>query len=539
MHTVMNNSVSRPVWARRVQGTLLGAALTVIAAYAGLCDGGLFTHTAHGDPTTGAQRDPSLPTGNCVQCHTTHGAAANDFGLWTADDNSLCFTCHADPEKTYPGSAYSESGHAMSSSNQDGRPVGLCVQCHNPHGNGDASGPYSHLTSQLEEQTCYVCHGTGSRPVGAANVESQVTKEYAHPVTGSGRLHDDWNERTGTVVDPNPLFSGAGRHVECDDCHNPHMAGAAPRPAFSSNIGQAQIGSWGVVPEFPGAAWTEPTRYTVQPFTDTTRYEYTLCVKCHSNWAWGSDAPFTQSGLQETNQALEFNPRNPSYHNVTGQPAAEVPAASTVYNTSAPLGYVNGWGPKSAMACTDCHAGDGSQGADPAPHGSIYNYMLKLRFKAEAGASDNTMASGTENDLCFNCHDWNSYGYNQDGTATNFRDASLNLHTLSSHARYGCVSCHAAVPHGFKRLHMIVYTSDGAPYYAGVTGAPAISSPAPRLGKLPVEGRPLPFDSPADNEQEVGGILAYEPNNNGKYQESNCKTSCHSHQNADPVDPLP
>ena len=102
--------------------------------------------------------------------------------------------------------------------------------------------------------------------------------------------------------------------------------------------------------------------------------------------------------------------------------------------------------------------------------------MLKKRFKAVSGALDNTGQEGTQGDLCFECHDWNTYSKNASGDNTNFYTSAggsggRNLHAKPGHsAKSGCFTCHAAVIHGFKRKHFITYEVDGTPYYKGPIG---------------------------------------------------------------------
>lgn len=447
-----------PAW--RIGLLLMAVAIPVIVA----ADGGFYSQTKHGSPTDGVHRDPAQPTGSCVQCHTGHGQSQQDFGLWVADDNNLCFTCHSSEVGSYSGqTTYSLSGHSISASSVNGRLVGLCVQCHNAHGAGDTGGAYAHLTARSEEQVCFTCHGSGFRPQGAADVQIQVSKRYSHAVASFQRLHDDTAEFGSTISNPNPQLSGPNRHVECADCHNTHYGRTSSRPDRSSNIGDSLLGSWGVRPTYSGAAWTAPTNYVIERFQNTsTEYEYYLCLKCHSNWSWGSVAPFTADGVPETNQAMEFNPANPSYHNATGQPSSAVPAETGG-------AYLGLWDRGSAMACSDCHAGDPSSTARGA-HGSTYAFLLKKPFQAKSGVSGNTGTAGTQSHLCFDCHDWNTYGPQGSGSQTNYRKGTDNLHRKSEHrTSLGCFQCHSAVPHGFKRQHMIVYVTDGAPYFVGGT----------------------------------------------------------------------
>jgi predicted CXXCH cytochrome family protein len=501
-------------WAR-----LAGRACLLLAAIALpvslFADGGFYTQTKHGSPTLGVQRDLAQPQGDCTQCHTSHGTNPQDFGLWVANDDNLCFTCHATEAGTYSGqTAYSQSGHSVSTVTFNQRPVGLCVQCHNPHGAGDSRGMFPKLTAQLEEKNCYTCHGSSLRPQGAQDIETPSRQRYGHAVANFERLHNDAAEFGSIGGRPNQFLSGASRHVECADCHNTHTGKTAPRLARSSNIGELMLGTWGVRPVFSGTAWIAPSSYVTERFQSTsTELESYLCFKCHSDYAWGNQAPYTADGMLESNNALEFNPNNPAYHNVTGQPELSVPSEDFVFGTASPPAYINQWGPNSAMACSDCHAGDPSTGDVQGSHGSMFSFLLKKRFKAQAGAIDNTGATGTQSDACFDCHDWNTYGQGGTGTATNFRKDTGNLHSLAGHAQAGCFQCHSAVPHGFKRKHMIVYVTDGAPYYQS---------------------------DPINYTLQKGGIQAYSHQDGGAYTVNSCKAGCHdAHQTATPVNPLP
>lgn len=352
------------------------------------------------------------------------------------------------------------------------------------------------------------------RPQGALDIHTPTNRRYSHQVASFLRRHDGASESGSVAFSPNPGLSGANRHVECADCHNVHYARRSPRPAASSNIGEMLLGSWGIRPVFPPSAWSGPTSYIVERFRDTAnQMEYHLCLKCHSSWAYGSAPPYTADGMPQTDQGREFNPANPAYHNVSGQPASAVPSEDVVGSGGSAPGYVSPWGPNSAMACTDCHASDPASGGTRGPHGSNHAFLLKKRFKAQAGAADNTGRGGTQADLCFDCHDYTAYGEGGSGSLTNFRKGNDNLHRKSDHARAGCFYCHSAAPHGFKRKHMIVYVSDGPPYYqADATNYAA----------------------------EKGGIEPYAHPDSGSYTVDNCRAGCHNgHQRSNPVNLLP
>jgi hypothetical protein len=59
--------------------------------------------------------------------------------------------------------------------------------------------------------------------------------------------------------------------------------------------------------------------------------------------------------------------------------------------------------------------------------------------------------------FCYECHD---PGFANTGFST---AEGLNLHT-ARHETDSCTTCHAAVPHGWRREHLLVTRSDPAPY---------------------------------------------------------------------------
>src|SRR6266508_6690150 len=97
---------------------LLAGLLLVLAPLAASAKKGAYRFTRHGDPLTGAQRLPDQAPGECTQCHNAHPSGGERFGLFAADDNRLCATCHNRPGNTgaYQGSVlYEQSAHATSS----------------------------------------------------------------------------------------------------------------------------------------------------------------------------------------------------------------------------------------------------------------------------------------------------------------------------------------------------------------------------------------------------------------------------------------
>ncbi|MBI4499304.1 MAG: hypothetical protein HY689_15560, partial [Chloroflexi bacterium] len=365
-----------------------------------------------------------------------------------------------------------------------------CAACHRVH---SATAPKALEKRWPEEEVCFTCHdGTGAAP----NIKAQFQKTFTMPVTDPAKtgIHSLVEPRT---KDPS-LFSGANRHVECTDCHNPHYASQGTHPRGSSYAYGPLQGMWGI-----SATYTDP--WTPPAFAPVSRvtYEYELCFKCHSSWAYGGTPPPSPSGgFQQTDQSKEFNPLNASYMPVVAQGKNPF-----VYETGPNVGQsyaqslLNGDGgtsnrlmPTSRITCTDCHGSD-IQGDPKGPHGSNNPFILRRPWDRTTGQSPSNGGANTSNHLCFLCHDYTMYtnpnneqSYNQTG----FSGGQPNLH--ARHLGKGqnkvtgqpivCMDCHIAVPHGWQRDHLLGFNSDGAPYInrPGGGGLQTIDTWAPSGG---------------------------------------------------------
>lgn len=422
-----------------------------------------------GDPV---HLEPGTRYVQCVSCHDAHEQnrdPLNDkFLVRSNEASALCTTCHrkAGFGWSWANSPHSLSGKSFTAANSGGVP-GLgahtgyatvagngCESCHRAH---TAPGAERLLKAVNERDLCFQCHGDGS--VAQKALGSAFSKPSRHPLESSvaARLHD----YVETSVTPTN-FSGARRHVDCSDCHNPHGAANAGVPGTGLHTtGTNVIGPTSVL---AGVAGVEPTAWPVVlvpggtlPMTsapqsgyavaDSAAGEYQICFKCHSSYAFGLQPPMSPSGGPETDVAAEFNPSNPSYHPVVGTPHLRVPALNLLppWNTT---------GPATRMYCSDCHGSDerASTTVAEGPHGSINPYLLRF------SNSTWNMSSPTLNALtgfCFNCHD-----------AARIRSTN-NVHGVDEHRAQSCQSCHVAVPHGLFRPSLIALAKDPAPYNRG------------------------------------------------------------------------
>ena len=330
-----------------------------------------------------------------------------------------------------------------------------CAACHRAH---TGAGPTVLYKAWPEEEVCFTCHDGSAAP----DIFTQFGKPFQMPIGGTEGVH---SKEEALIKDP-LAFRGANRHIECVDCHNPHFAGQGNHTIGSNYAFGPQQGVWGVSVTNT-TAWSAPAFTTVNPIT----FQYELCFKCHSSWAYGGSPPLSPSGgFPETDQAVEFNTLNAAYHPVEDVGRNPFTLASGGSYASS---LINGFTPSSRMVCSDCH-GSNNASLDPAgPHGSTNPFIL-------TGAWDRTTGrAGTENHLCFTCHAFSTYGEGGTGPTGFSESDGNNLHGVMVGGRnranndepIGCMDCHLAIPHGYFRDHLIGLTNDGAPYvnrpYAG------------------------------------------------------------------------
>ncbi|MEE8448274.1 MAG: cytochrome c3 family protein [Thermodesulfobacteriota bacterium] len=378
----------------------------------------------------GELEDPANLTGSVrldsnglLQCSSCHDAHDDQYGSFLRVDNvasALCRTCHV---KSY----WQNSSHRSSTKGWNDQGTNpwphtnyttvadnACENCHRPH---SAGGIHRLLNYPIEENNCYPCHNGN---VAAKNIESEFDKSYVHPVASTTGVHD-------AAEDP----GSSPRHVECQDCHNPHAANDSPASAPNASGRQAGVGGINLA----GAP--------VKPIN----YLYELCFRCHGDS--NSGAPLINRHFDQTNTRLEFNTSNASYHPVAGAGKnPNVPSLLPPYTTS------------SVIYCTDCHnnnQGPGAGGSGPnGPHGSIYRPILERRLDLTTGWRSRESAEIYA--LCYKCHD---------------RDSILSNDSFKRHDRHidreniPCTACHD--PHGVTtQNHLINFdTSVASPNSKG------------------------------------------------------------------------
>ena len=334
-----------------------------------------------------------------------------------------------------------------------------CALCHRTH-SAKQSG-FLGSSGVTQTALCFSCHnGTGGGPniqaqyaAAPANAETATSRTYFSHDVAATKAHqgaiidEDGGER---LVDE---FGGVlNRHAECSDCHNPHASYIDPPTTNVSTLAPAgwtasglNYATTGVEADYAGVTAGGSPAFSlldgvVQPLTA----EYQLCFKCHSSYTQLPSNAGMNATSQINDQAVEFNPANPSFHPVTKQGTNQTAAMkNSLLHASGPKLL---WNFKSTdtIRCTSCHAeptvsnSKGGAGQASAPHASFNKFILLRRY--EAAADGTSAVSGSDYDLCFGCHSQGPFT-NEGSADTNWGDHFK--HVGESDLR--CAECHGDI----------------------------------------------------------------------------------------------
>ena len=334
----------------------------------------------------------------CTACHDPHNDAFGNFLVMSNQSSALCTACHM-------MDGWTAGSHALSSArwngqgpdpwpNSDFQTVAEngCENCHQPH---TAPRPVRLLTQVFEEDTCLVCHNGN---VAAADIESELTKQYGHFAQDFTGIHDAAEDFS---------LAGVRPHVECEDCHNPHLANGNPSMG-APRVSGANIGVSGI----------DATGQQVRRAQNL----YDICYKCHADNFVIPALRITRQ-IDQFNTRLEFDLANPSFH----------PVASTGVNLEVPS-LLSPYTERSVISCTDCHNNNDSLGPN-GPHGSSFEFLLERNYIT----LDLTYENPSTYALCYKCHS---------------RDSILGDQSFAKHKEHiqdektPCSACHD--PHGIS-----------------------------------------------------------------------------------------
>lgn len=334
----------------------------------------------------------------------------------------------------------------------------MCASCHRSHTAKSLS-----LGSQGEENTCFACHGAsgpGTSIIQAFKANT-ATRFFSHGVSTSVNLHSS-AENTGGA------FGGSLRHIECEDCHAPHVSSRTESPLsnLAPTIQQEMYLSSGVNP-----LWDDTTR-TLNGFSwvSTADREYQICFKCHSSFTtlpsyapdgYQASTGYVPNGLAKltnTNPAqkqdsrdlpTEFSPYQVSFH----------PVISLGRNREInPNSFVAPWSVNSMVYCSDCHDNASAPTNGKGPHGSSNLHLLtgSAEYITSIDPSTSCAPGGCPSihntgELCFKCHQYGTYAAGSSSpTWTRFRVGGENLHAF--HGFSACYTCHDTHGSGQARL---------------------------------------------------------------------------------------
>lgn len=335
--------------------------------------------SAHANPAVGDERytdaaadlrefprDTRVWQAACLNCHDPHTVQGARRILREGTDSALqtdpvtggqykqggnpavehvCYACHGDPANGLP-TAQTLQGQINPSNN---------TAFEVPDVETDFTTMLRHMPISSADQIA----GQELHSIGTGNPATQ----------GGGELGQDFIESRENLGLGTGTFN---RHAECTDCHNPHRVAktrlfnddnTVPAPAGThqhedgvphTNLASGVLrGIWGVEPTAWGstAFGSEPLESAFEvkrgdPGTGgstavsapyLTR-EYQLCLKCHSNYAYGSTPPplgytsgLTPAGTNAlftyTNQAMEY--QSPVDHMGEGTPSTPTGAYDT------------------------------------------------------------------------------------------------------------------------------------------------------------------------------------------------------------------
>jgi predicted CXXCH cytochrome family protein len=331
-----------------------------------------------------------------------------------------------------------------------------CAGCHRAH---TSTGIVLRHTWP-EEDLCFTCHapaGLGTDVQTALTSYTNTdTSFFKHDVMAYNGIH-----RLGHTTGSD--FGGANRHVECEDCHEPHEAtrGWASAPMLQPEMNFTS----GVDPVWTGAG--APISYTWLPQAER---EYQTCFKCHSSFTtlpgylpdgWNGSTyvadglpkltnPDPAQVLDSRDLGQEFNPYQASFHPVVAQGR----------NQSIPVeSFVSGWSQTRLTYCTDCHTNANAAIEGDGPHGSPRLHILDGQAEYSTVYGSGSRVDGQE--ICFKCHNFNTYVTGLDG----FTNFPYHERHLNSNRGTTCYTCHDT--HGSEQLHLINFDASTMTFLNG------------------------------------------------------------------------
>jgi hypothetical protein len=416
----------------------------------------------------------------CNECHDP------SLTVQHAKYNMTCEDCHqsTDPKVVAAidaGSTVCEGCHAFP--HQDFVVGGVAVHsvsgaCFNPNCHA-GNVVQIHLVDNLGTGApgCAACHGAG--------VTASLDCLTCHP--NAGTVHDPvLAVFTDNGHAAKLACSGCHDQVvglkKCTDCHGPASIG---NPVVVASSGAVDFSTGDTVTRSDGTTYT-PTD-VLSEFNNSNASRH----KIEGIPGVTTSSVGMRSRFDGSQGVTLIDTNGDTVMTTWGVPKINVFWGST--DTSAPATAIKGLTPDSMIGCDDCHTGSNLAGA-AGPHGSTAEWIMDPNYPApyematlshattiSAGIKIRTAASliatatnlsstfadgskpGVNGVICAKCHDLFNPGTGLRAGTSNTAHGSH--HYDRSDGSADCISCHIAIPHGWKRPRLLLDSSvDVAPY---------------------------------------------------------------------------
>jgi len=454
----------------------------------------------------------------CEDCHNvhavqrgTHTLGTDDIGAANAGTWGVAYTppTYVTGTATFTNDSATVTGQGTAWTAANGVYPGAWIQ-------NNADKHYYQV--QTVNSATQLTLTTTYKGATAANSAYTLRLGYGGPGAGMGTATFTLGSRTitGTGTSWNTTVIPVGSYIRSNDFGGWYRV-VSVNSATSITIND----------EYRGRTWTGQynvirVAYTKVAGSANTKQSQ-ICFKCHTGFAWGTGTPprSQSSGpnaafWRQTDVAVDFDPVNYAYHPLFQQGRNQPPVnantnwtgagrKTTTPNAGLDNTFVDGWGAKSLVTCTDCHDHPQPTTGPKGPHGSAFKWLLKgldpdVTVTMPGGVRYPNRVNGTAtgtpldpNQFCLNCHRTDVYkpgalskpSYTQPnnttyGNLSRFNHwSSTNDDCMGSYQTdnkalgrgtfwpSGCMNCH-----GGDTAGAIHGTSRGVGYASGSPGTP-------------------------------------------------------------------
>ena len=512
-------------------------------------------------PVSADYKNPTLlPLGKtttnvlCETCHAVHFSAGTDGALVRLTNRlAVCVDCHTLADTTTPARHLNPTNAALWPGGQYGTTFpaitdatlrGACENCHQAHAWPVATNTattYPKLLVEREENLCFTCHDADGP--AAKNVKTDFAKLRHHPATDS-------EQRPGRVV-------------ECNSCHNPHKALAGAHSytntatAGRNLISPVLKGADGVAFNYSGLTNFQAVasnRYTYIAKSTGVTYEYQICLKCHSSYAYGTNLPpsltpvyatgtatFTSGSATVTGSGTTWGAgmvglwiartnNLPVVYRITAVASATSLTLSPAYSGTTVSGQAYAMSGETDAAQEFSPMNKSGHpiltGLDNYPNSTAFNTPAKKGLQAAQLKAPWNVNVGTQTMMCTDCHNTDAAtpaAQGPHGSAAQFMLRGPNAAnwpnvTLANYTTSWCANCHVSVNNVHRRSD---HTS--RPCYVCHIVIPH----GGKLSRLMADNDTMPARYAYNNTLNTSYLQGFTKNATNSYSSSNCRAQCH------------